>query len=205
MQKVFPILLVVTLFVVGIGAFLGLSLQTLLTNEVATGTFGARLKQYANLDTGISVRYPENFSVNSAYVYNGLGREKQISGVAFSVPKERITGTNLSNDTKVTVEYIPSVERCSARMFIRDPKSVKPLLEDEDSYSFGVSTERVMGSVYEEQVYAIPNASPCVAVRYFIHYADIGKYPAGTVSAFNRADLLSAFDTVRHSLAVRTK
>ena len=205
MQQVFPIFLLVALCVVGVFILLLGSMQLFRTTELTGGAFGSKLKLYASLDLGLSLRYPQDFSVNSAYVYEGLGQEKQISGVAFTVSKEKTVGTNLSPDSKVTVEVIPNTPHCSARMFIRDPKSVKPLLDGDESYSFGTTKEAGAGNFYEEQVYAFPSASPCVAVRYFIHSTNIGNYPAGTVKEFNRADLLKTFDGVRRSLAVRSK
>jgi|CXWL01.1.fsa_nt_gi hypothetical protein len=205
MQKVFPIFFVVGLFATGILALFLVSFRAITAPEMTGGTFGSNLKLYANLDLGFSLRYPADFLVNASYAYEGLGDEKQISGVAFSVPKKKTEGTNLSPDSKVSVEVIPNTPHCSARMFIRDPRSVKPLLEKGESYSFASVKEAGAGNFYEEQVYAFPAASPCIAVRYFIHSTNVANYPSGTVTEFNRADLLSAFDSVRYSLAAKAK
>ncbi|HWP61382.1 MAG TPA: hypothetical protein VN495_02165, partial [Candidatus Paceibacterota bacterium] len=55
---------------------------------------------------------------------------------------------------------------------------------------------------YEEDVYAISGSKPCTAVRYYIHSSDINNYPPGSVTPFDESALLSAFDSIRHSLTL---
>lgn len=205
MHRIFTIIVIVLLFTSGIVFFAEFAVQVIAAESFSGGAYGSRLKMYSNLDTGVTVRYPDAFSVDSAYVYDGLGKQKRIAGVAFTIPKSVLEGTNLSADTKVSVEVIPNVPRCSARMFIRDLKKIKPLLDGENSYSFGYTKEQTAGHIYEEDIFAIPESSPCVAVRYFIHSKDIGGYVAGSVKEFDRNDLLTAFDVVRSSLSMVTK
>ena len=204
-NSVFGVFLVVILFTLGVFILAGFGIQAMTVVEITPGVFGARMETYSNSDTGISVRYPDDFSVDAEYVYDGLGKEKRISGVSFTIPKEKISGTNLSSDTTVSVEVIPNTPACSARMFIRDSRNVKPLLDGDTGYSFGTMKDHRVGNIYEEQVYALVGSSPCIAVRYFIHSTNIGNYPSGTVTEFNRKDLLLVFDTVRRSVSARVK
>jgi hypothetical protein len=37
-------------------------------------------------------------------------------------------------------------------------------------------------------------------VRYFVHSTNIGNYPEGAVTAYDRTALLDAFDAIRRSL-----
>jgi len=63
-------------------------------------------------------------------------------------------------------------------------------------------TEAAVGNRYEETVYAMPGTSPCVAVRYFIHWTIIENYPPGAVTAFDRQALLDRFDAMRGTLVL---
>ncbi len=151
-----------------------------------------------------SVQYPPGYTVNAAYAYDQFGPKKLISGVSFTVPGEMATGTNLGSDTRVTVEQLPRAKNCTADIFI--PANVKPqnITQNGVQYSLATTSDAGAGNRYEESVYALTGSSPCTAVRYFVHYSAIENYPAGTVRAFDRAQLLSDFDQVRQSLTLHS-
>ena len=73
------------------------------------------------------------------------------------------------------------------------------------TYSVASTTDAGAGNRYEEQVYALAGANPCIAVRYFIHTTELGNYPAGTRVAYDRAALLAQFDAIRHSLTLKNQ
>lgn len=142
------------------------------------------------------------WSVDPSYVDTALGPNKPIPGVKFTIPSSIAAGTNLSNDSYISVEH-QDIQSCTASPFMFDP-SVKSqsLQEGAVSYSVASTSDAAVGNRYEETVYARTGTSPCIAVRYFIHYGAIENFPAGQVKEFDKAALLATFDQIRRTLAI---
>ena len=162
---------------------------------------GGLPKVYLDGTAGFSIRYPADYLIDTSYKYQALGPGKDISGVKFTIPSNFTAGTNLSSfDTGVSVEIIPAVQDCSAGLFLDGSTSIQTVTDNGNEYSFASTIQGAAGNRYEEEVWAIPGINPCVAIRYFIHSTNIGNYPEGTVSEFDRATLISQFDKIRQSL-----
>lgn len=172
---------------------------------------GGLPEEYANATEGFSVRLPSvstasssatAFTIDDSYRYEALGPGKSIAGVRFTIPRGMAEGTNLSQDTYVSVETIPDVSDCDARRFLDATASSSIMRDAGSEYSFASTTDAAAGNRYEESVFALPGTSPCMAVRYFIHYGAIENYPDGAVREFDRASLLSVFDAIRRTLVI---
>lgn len=157
---------------------------------------------YASSTLGFSIKYPQDFTVNEKYAYQGVPK-KPIAGVKFTIPMTMATGTNLSADSGVSVEWLPNAKSCTGDIYIFDNVKAQELTEGGVEYSVATTSGAGAGNLYEETVYAIASSSPCTAVRYLIHSTQLANYPAGTVRAFDRAALLAAFDKVRQSLVLQ--
>lgn len=158
---------------------------------------------YVNQQGTFSIRYPDGYKVDPSYVYQELGPGKDINGVKFIIPEAMATGTNLSGfDTGLSVEEIPRIQNCTASLFLYG--GIKTMTETDNNviYSVASTTGAAAGNRYEEDVWAIPDTNPCVALRYFIHSGNIYNYSPGTKREFDRTVLLSEFDAIRHSLVV---
>lgn len=161
---------------------------------------------YANGADGFSLRYPNNFTVDSDYTYTQLGGDATILGTKFTIDPEMATGTNLSADSYISIETNASTtDACSAQDFLnlKDGQTAESLTHDDTTYSIASSTDAGAGNRYEEWVYAIAGTRPCRAIRYFIHYTVFENYPEGAVARFDHAKLLTTFDAIRDSLIVR--
>jgi len=166
---------------------------------------------YSNSTIGFSLRLPslagsisknhlEGYIADEKYRYQELGLGKDISGVKFTIPSTMATGTNLSSDTYLSVEEISDTPVCSAVLFLEQGVTAYMTSEGEREYSVASSTGAAAGNRYEETVYAFPNTSPCLAVRYFVHSGAFENYPAGMVREFDRAALLAEFNMIRRTL-----
>ena len=179
------------------------------SNCVAAGSDAAQVNTYtsqaASSTPGFTIKYPKSFTLNDSYAYDAFGPKKLISGVKFTIPETMATGTNLSDDTGVSVEWLPNAKNCTGDIFIQADVKPQSLTENGVEYSVATSSDAAAGNRYEEDVYAIVGSKPCTAVRYFIHYGAIENYPAGAVTAFDEPALLAQFDKIRQSLVLATQ
>jgi hypothetical protein len=147
-----------------------------------------------------AIAHPPRWTVDPNYIDNTLGERKAIHGVAFTVAPARAKGTNLAGDTSLAVLSLPGA--CEASRFLNSSQDVKIQTQADRTYSYATANSAAAGNRYEETVYALAGTSPCLAVRYYIHYSAIQNYPPGAVKAFDRAALMKTLGRMRRSLAV---
>ena len=176
------------------------------SNCIAVSTEGGQesWNVFASTSLGYTIKYPAGFTVTAPYTYDALGPGKSIAGVKFTIPVSMTTGTNLSQDSYLSVEQLPkNAGNCSASLFLGDQVGSTTVNTDSNvTYSIASGADAGAGNRYDETVYAIPGSSSCTAVRYFIHYGAIENYPTGQVTEFDKAALLRQFDTMRRSLTL---
>ncbi len=154
---------------------------------------------YSSSSMGFSISTSNTFVVDPTYVYQ-MNPKTQIPGVKFTIPTSMESGTNLSRDTYISVERLSGVTDCRADMFIDGTHATEQVVQKGVTYSVASSSGAGAGNRYEETIYAIPGTSPCLAVRYFVHYGAIQNYDPGTVKEFDRNNLLNQFDIIRETL-----
>lgn len=159
-------------------------------------------KVFQSGSEGITMRYPEGFTVDSKYSYIGLGPKKGIAGVKFTIPKSYASSTNLSTDTYMSVESLANASTCTPALFLLDKVTPIMVTDSGVNYLVASTTGAAAGNRYEETVYALSGTHPCIAIRYFVHYGAIENYPKDTVKAFDRDLLIGTFDAMRRSLVV---
>lgn len=158
---------------------------------------------YQNGTEGLSMRYPTGFTLDKNYTYQALGPGKSIAGAKFTIPASLTSGTNLSDDSYISIESLPNTSNCNANLFLEDGTPAATTVTDAGvTYSKATATGAAAGNRYEETVFAVPGTNPCIAVRYFIHYGVIENYPAGTVQEFDKQALLDTFDKIRRTLVI---
>lgn len=155
---------------------------------------------YHDAKMHFAIAHPPRWAVVPNYADDTLGHKRSIPGVAFIVAPVRAKGTNLAPDTSLAV--LSSSGACDASRFLNSPRDVKTLTEAGRTYSVASSSDAGAGNRVEETVYALQGTSPCLAVRYFIHYSAIENYPPGTVKAFDRDALMKTMGRMRRSLAI---
>jgi membrane-bound inhibitor of C-type lysozyme len=159
---------------------------------------------YSYPPLGFSIKYPKSYALDNSYQYQGLVDE-QIPGIKLTIPASMATGTNLSSDSGVSIEYLPNSTSCSASQFLYQSPKASTLNDGGIAYSVASTSDAGAGNLYEEDVFALAGANPCIAVRYFIHTTQLANYPEGTRVAYDRAALLAQFDAIRHSLTLKSQ
>lgn len=202
-HSLFGIFLVIILISILVLGALGIGIHLYGVSEIVGGAYGSRLQTYADYNLGLSIRYPSDFVVDQNYAYAGMGRDLQVRGVSFAVPESKLKNTNLLPGTQVSVEVIPNMPSCNVQLFMLNPNNIRSFIEGDVLYSSAIEKKANAKDEYEEQVYAVSGASPCVAVRYSIHSAPMTSYNASAMHAYARNDLISVFDTMRRSLVVQ--
>ncbi|MEI9993990.1 MAG: hypothetical protein WDM91_05320 [Rhizomicrobium sp.] len=180
---------------------LGLVLSALLATGLAAQAAPHGWKHYTDAMLGYTIAYPPGWSIDTHYVSAALGPDREIHGVAFTIPAGTAAGTNLGTDSKLSVESLPG-SGCQPSQFVDPADDVHRVHADGRIYTAATSEDAGAGNRYETQIFVIDGTSPCVAVRYFIHSAAIGNFDPGTVKAFDRAGLLAAFDRIRATLTL---
>ncbi len=176
--------------------------ETFKNCEVAVAGQEAR-NTYASSTMGISIKYPQSYTVDESYAYDQFGPKKLIHGVKFIIPLAMATGTNLSiQDTGISVEQLPRAKNCTGDIYLKANVKANTIIENDVRYSAATSSGAAAGNMYEEMVYALSGSSPCTAVRYYIHSSNVGDYGTGTIREFDRAALLETFDKIRRSLVL---
>lgn len=162
--------------------------------------------RYTNNTLGLSIVVPNNYIRNESYEYLMPADNKTLEGVAFRVPTSLATGTNLSNDSYLSIEQALSTSTtgtCSPYLFLdsNGASVVSTTTSGNTTFSHASLTGAGAGNRYEEHVYTLRTSSTtCAAIRYFIHYSVFENYPVGTVREFDKSQLLSDFDSMRASL-----
>ncbi len=163
------------------------------------------MQSYSYPPLGFSLKYPLGYVLDESYSYDQLGPEA-IPGVKVSVPQKIADETNLSKDSGVSIEYLSgATTTCSGSFFLYGQPQATDITDGGTVYSVVGTTDAGAGNIYEEKVYALAGQNPCIAVRYFIHYGQFANYPPGTKKEFDKAALLAEFDTIRHSLTLKTQ
>lgn len=158
---------------------------------------------FASTEFGFSLRYPPGYTINGGYVYQGLGPGQDITGVSFTIPASMAEGTNLSDDTRISVETLPDAPACTADHFLpAGAPAPTTVTENGTQYSMASLDDAGAGNLYGETVYALVGTAPCLAVRSFIHSTNIANYDPGTVTAFDEAALVAQFGAIRKTLIV---
>jgi len=152
--------------------------------------------------TGFSIATPPGWTVDTGYDYQELGPGQDIHGVSFTIPASLAKGTNLSSNSYISVETLPSLKTCTASPFLSGAEAKPSVTQNGVTFSVAEATQGAAGNFYDETVYAAKGTSPCIAVRYFIHSTNIGNYDPGTIKAFDGAALLAQFDAIRKTLVL---
>ncbi len=160
---------------------------------------GGLTQTYLSSEANFSIRYPENYSFSQ---YQDIKSGQTIKGVKFTIPESLTKGTNLSNDSGVSVEVISNRHDCNASLFL-DGVSAQNITDNGRECSYAFLEDRTAGNRYEEQIWVFLGSNSCFAVRYFIHYANLENYSEGSISEFDYQALLEQFDKIRQSLITR--
>jgi hypothetical protein len=155
---------------------------------------------YHDAKMHFAIAHPPHWTVDPNYIDETLGPGKEIHGVAFTISPKRAEGTNLAGDTSLAVLSLPGA--CEASRFLDSPQDAKTVTQAGRTYSVATSSDAGAGNRMEETVYALAGTSPCLAVRYYIHYSVLQNYDPGTVKEFDRDALMKTLGRMRRSLAV---
>ena len=158
--------------------------------------------RYSDPLHGVTLTYPKSMTPDPAYVATAADTHTSISGFRLYVSTTAATGTNLSADSFVSIEY-PTTATCTPSFFLDYTNNPTATIAINGmTYLAASSSDAGAGNRYDQIIY-IPQAKSCIAVRYFIHYTAIENYTPGTIREFDRASLLKTFDAIRDSLTIK--
>ena len=159
---------------------------------------------YRHPALGYSISYPPDwtFDKDGAYSFSNPA----LKGSAIHVPARLTNGTNLSANSRLSVESLPG-SSCTPAQFASqtaDPiAGVHTLKADGRVYTAAVSEDPYPGRDAKSYLFLINGTSPCIAVRYLVIASDMGAYDPGTVRAFDAKKLTALFDRIRATVTLR--
>ncbi|MFA6158397.1 MAG: hypothetical protein WC763_02105 [Candidatus Paceibacterota bacterium] len=156
-------------------------------------------KAYSNTSLGFEAQIPEDFTVDESYFNYALGPGREIPGVAFDIPASMATGTNLSVDSRVSVEVL-SRAACVPSDFVDTQSTGTPVTIGGNSYLSAISAGAGAGNRYDESIYVTKQHELCYGVRFFIHSTAIENYEPGTRRVFDRDTLMSTFKKIAETI-----
>jgi hypothetical protein len=150
-------------------------------------------------DPSFAISYPADYSLDETLVAEvGKGSHD----FHFNVPERVFKGTNLSGDSKLSVEILHDSHGCTPDQFLDGVTGYSVERQGALVFNVAKSGDAGAGNFYENDVYAVANSKPCIAVRYLIHSHNIMNYDPGSVRPFDAAGLAREFDAIRQSLVV---
>jgi len=160
--------------------------------------------QYNNLSTGLSLVYPDTFVPASPVVGNYKTNPELTLHLIDSKTYDK---TNLGE----VYLFISSTSDAQVAATCTQPNqnggAPEQVIGNEtiNGYTFAHSTAEGAGAgnYYEQEIYRMVNKNICYEVIYFIHSSNIGNYPPGVVTEFNRADLIQRFDSIFSTFTIK--
>lgn len=112
-----------------------------------------------------SASYPETYSLNEEYVYEALGEDLGIPGLAVMMPELTAKQIGLTRESYFGLEVLPLFNSCSALYFARGTLKEETITEGEREYSVARARFTENGQVREETVYSFPGQMYCYGLR----------------------------------------
>jgi len=183
-------------------AFLAMTACALLPTTLGVSAPAGWIR-YTDPKLGWTIDHPPDVMISSVPVYVEVLSGSDSTGdkmdiVSFVVPLRLWNGTNLHNDT--TLSVISGQSACAPSQSSDPSTQIQTLKADGRTYTVLIAQDAGAGNRYETREYFIHDTSPCIAVRYFIHSSAIENYDPGTVKAFDEKTLLALFDRIRATL-----
>lgn len=169
------------------------------STSAASTTVSKGGQSYANTVFSFSAFVPEGFSINESYFNYTLGPGRDIPGISFTIPADMAAGTNLSADTRMSVEVL-SRAACVPADFIPTTSKGTPITVGANSYRYASSADAGAGNRYDESIYVSKLRETCYGVRFFIHSTALENYEPGTRKAFDREAVTAKFKEIMASL-----
>ena len=137
--------------------------------------------------------------LDESYAYE-IWAKKLIQGVKFTVPASMATGTNLSADSYVSVEWLPRAKSCTGDIYLQATVKAGDVTEGGSIIFARDFNRRRSGQ-------SIRGVGLCRCLQAPLHRSALlhpfhqsRTSPLGAVLEFNKKTLLAEFDKIRASL-----
>jgi hypothetical protein len=164
----------------------------------------AQYFQYSNSATGVSLTYPDTF-VPALPVVGNYKTDPELT--------LRFIDAGAYDKTNLSEVYlmVSSTSDAQVAATCTEPNQngggPEQLVGNEviNGLTFVHSTAEGAGAgnYYQQEIYRMVNTGVCHEVIYFIHFTNIGNYPPGTVTEFDRDAILQKLYAVFSTLAIK--
>lgn len=169
----------------------------------ATTTENETSAVYESVSGRFSVSHSSDLTVATTIANDQFG-----SSVSFLFPASLISGTNLSADSRISIEEKTTTD-CLPTSFIAQPMigddddAIKTETVSGKTYStFGFS-DAAAGNRYDTSIYSIAKGGQCYGLQLFLHSTNIGNYDPGTVREFDNAKVQAYFREILEGFEIK--
>jgi hypothetical protein len=160
--------------------------------------------QYSNKTTGASLTYPDTFAP-AVPVYGNYKIPPELT--LHLIDSKTYEKTNLSE----AYIFLSSSSDAQIVATCTEPNQSgggpEQIVGDEvvNGFTFVHSTSdgAGAGNYYQQEIYRMVNKNVCYEVIYFIHSTNVGNYPAGTVSEFDKDALIEKFSSIFSTFTIK--
>ena len=164
------------------------SAQTTTSTQATTSTTlaeiipGVASTLYVNKEFGFSLARPESTSVVTTG-FEGFLPLTQTPLVAFTLPKELFTGTNLGEAGVYIGTSSSAAITAKWNVPVADSGEKAAGTADINGITFAVFTseEAAAGNIYQEKVYRTLHAGTCFEIVELLHSGELGNYPPNII------------------------
>lgn len=169
----------------------------------ATTTENEASALYESVSGRFSVSYSDDLTPATSSPRN----DQFGDGIAFIFPESLTQGTNLSADSRISIEEKTAAE-CLPTSFVAQPMigdddAIKTETIGSNTYStFGFS-DAGAGNRYDTSIYSVAKGGQCYGIQLFLHSTNIGNYDPGTVTEFDSAKAQSYFREILEGFEIK--
>ncbi len=174
--------------------------QTATTPEIIPGVEN---KTYTSTDPNLAftIEYPATAS-SSEVDYTGYLPLTQHSIASFTLPRSMFEGTNLG-EAGVYIGANSSasvVKNCTLAQTNSGEKAQGIATINGTTFNVFASTGVGAGNIYDETIYRTVARDACIEIVELLHSGNIGNYPPGSVTQFDRAKFKGYLDGMLNTL-----
>jgi len=179
-----------------------MSTSTAVTTTTGDIIAGVPNATYTNSRLSFTITYPST-ATSSAFDFSGFLPRTQTPVVSFVLPSSMSQGTNLGEaGVYIGATTTPAAMRaCESPVSNGGETSVGTTTINGQEFASFTSSDAGAGNFYDSKIFRTYQNGACFEIVELLHSGNIGNYPAGTVSEFDKSKFQGILDAIVRTYA----